>query len=126
MNDTQISKALALAIGWTPQQIGLDPTESNVYVNVSANPVWRKEWRSFDYRDWNVIGPIAERYGAFPAVKCDGNFKRNKAQGYPTATGWELFMCDYPRSTEQNGKWLHYEADTPQRAIALAVIGAKK
>jgi hypothetical protein len=55
----------------------------------------------FDYRDWRVIGPIAARYDCFPS------------SGYPQ--GWRSSAnccCVY--------------ADTPQKAIALAVIGAKK
>jgi len=63
--------------------------------------VWTgHSWRIFDYRDWNVIGPIAEKYDHFP------------------------------RKSETLGWWLPHSHvggfhDTPQKAIALAVIGAK-
>jgi hypothetical protein len=58
--------------------------------------------RIFDYRDWNVIGPIAERYDCFPIHLRDVWNSRFMWRG----TG--------------------VIADTPQKAIALAVIGAKK
>ena len=80
MNDLEISKALALAIGWTGGA-----------------------WKMFDYRDWNVIGPIAERFDAFP-------------KKLASMEGWWADVF---------GKDARF-ADTPQKAIALAVIGAKK
>jgi len=87
MTDLEISKALALAIGWKKDDIAMFSNEMEV---------WSGGWRTFDYRDWNVIGPIAERYDCFP--------------------------------TKMNGGWycLDEYADTPQKAIALYVIGAKK
>jgi hypothetical protein len=65
-------------------------------------------WRAFDYRDWNIIGPIAERYAAFP----------NKMPYMITqfAPGWAASTSTGP----------YVEADTPQQAIALAVIGSRK
>lgn len=93
MTDLEISKALALAIGWPAEDItdNLDPPQ--VFTPLVG-------WRVFDYRDWDVIGPIAARYDCFPfqlrvGIWCTDNF------GY------------------------HYEA-TPQKAIAMAVIGAAK
>jgi len=62
--------------------------------------VYKGSWRVFSHCDWNVIGPIAARYDCFPS------------NSYPK--GWRSFApccCVY--------------ADTPQKAIALAVIGAK-
>ena len=105
MTDLEISKALALAIGWK---------ESALYVNhygalqidisntTEPNPIWAV----FDYRDWNVIGPIAEKYNAFPL-------------GHSHNRGWLSNRAPL-------GCAHLYYADTPQKAIALAVIGAKK
>ena len=98
MTDIEISKALALAIGWPKHQVAFHDDMWEVMVQVEMNPFG---WRVFDYRDWSVIAPIAERYDCFPH-KSD-------------ALGWFI-----PHSF-----WKGY-ADTPQKAIALAVIGAKK
>ena len=98
MTDTEISKALALAIGHHKFDIRVNALTGNVLVLDKVLPNY--VWRVFDYRDWNVIGPIAERYDCFPH-KSD-------------ALGWFI-----PHSF-----WKGY-ADTPQKAIALAVIGAK-
>jgi len=92
MTDLEISKALALAIGWKKDVIAVFSNEMEV---------WSGGWRIFDYRDWNVIGPIAERYNCFPSH---------------TWGHWE--SCVNYGSI--------YAEDTPQKAIALAVIGAKK
>lgn len=93
MNDIEISKALALVIGW------------NVLNNKYCQDCWvwtGGNWKIFDYRDWNVIGPIAERYRCFPL-----------GTGSQWASRTGTHVCMY--------------ADTPQRAIAMAVIaGAKK
>lgn len=99
MTDLEISKALALAIGWKLTDVIWH--ENKVEVWWYDLDAWEFEWRTFDYRDWNVIGPIAERYDCFPH-KSD-------------ALGWFI-----PHSF-----WNGY-ADTPQKAIALAIIGAKK
>ena len=92
MTDLEISKALALAIGW-----------KKVSFYGDAAIVWfdNRYWRIFDYRDWNVIGPIAERYDMFP-------YKWKDEAWTCRATAYDIY------------------ADTPQKAIALAVIGAKK
>ena len=92
MTEIEISKALALAIGWkrmlpNPEADGLKQCW-----------VWTgHSWRIFDYRDWNVIGPIAARYRMFPQ---------------PYMSKWNV------------RGWSDTIADTPQKAIALAVIGA--
>ena len=96
MTDLEIDKALALAIGW--KRILPNPEADGL----KQCWVWTGSvWRLFSHKDWNVIGPIAARYDCFPA------------NGYPQ--GWRSSAhccCVY--------------ADTPQKAIALAVIGAKK
>jgi hypothetical protein len=108
MTDLEIDKALALAIGWMPEQM---IEEAYLLDGVTAGYLklnyGRNGWRVFSHRDWNVIGPIAERYDCFP-------FRiRSKEEDF--------------------GKWnvVSRENDimaaSPQRAIALAVIqGAKK
>ena len=92
MTDLEISKALALAIGW--DDLWVDK-HGQLWVGLKSEELHEG---IFNYRDWNVIGPIAERYESFP---------------YKTVSmGW-VSKCNY--------------ADTPQKAIALAVIiGAKK
>jgi len=86
MTDLEISKALALAIGWKKDDIAMFSNEMEV---------WSGGWRTFDYRDWNVIGPIAERYNFFPQRA----FYQWQVRG-----------------------WTDTLADTTQKAIALAVI----
>jgi hypothetical protein len=63
--DLEISKALALAIGWDKYIV----TEGKLRV---PRCVKQWSWQVFDYRDWNVIGPIAERYDCFPMRASDG------------------------------------------------------
>jgi hypothetical protein len=96
MIDIEISKALALAIGWKPEQIRINADEILMLQATDAHFA-----RPFDYRDWTVIAPIAERYDYFP-------------NRHPN--GWRVLFTE---NFEQ--------CDTPQKAIALAVIaGAKK
>lgn len=91
MTDLEINKALALAIGWP-------------FVSIFNDSVWVSDdyWLApFDYRNWNVIGPIAERYDCFPTKNTDG-----------------LWVMDI---------WNDVPELSPQKAIALVVIqGAKQ
>ena len=97
MSDLEISKALALAIGWVHVEESCETHGPQIYVRETNTYA---PWNIFDYRNWNVISPIAERYDCFPY--------RNYEEQW--ATGWGDAV-----------------ADTPQKAIALAVIeGAKK
>lgn len=97
MTDLEISKALALAIGWHKSQVHW--FTYGVYIQRQENGCWVVD--EFDYRDWAVAGPIAEKFDCFP----------KKINGM-----WEV-----PHSGEI------YRADTPQRTIALAVIqGVRK
>jgi len=95
MTDIEISKALALAIGW--DDLWVDK-HGQLWVGLKSEELHEG---IFNYRDWNVIGPIAERYYAFPFY--------NKVRKQWTT--WQGFWAS---------------EDTPQKAIALAVIGAKK
>jgi len=102
MTDLEISKALALAIGWAPEQVFFYPATGQVDI-VVEDEAENIEWAQiFDYRDWNVIGPIAERYDCFPLKAGDSWLSR-------------YLWCG-----------CGVRADTPQKAIALAVIAAKK
>ena len=94
MTDIEIDRALALAIGWRKT---CESTKTFWVVEDSGNR------RVFSHRDWNVIGPIAERYNCFPLRLRGG--------------AWEAIS---------RGKYKlgFVKSDTPQKAIALAVIGA--
>lgn len=96
MNDLEISKALALAIGWKPEQMFIeDGWRLRCYRNDR-----QFSWQVFDYRDPAVIWPIAAKYNLFP---------------YKLHTGWEAvrYLPDL-------------KADTPEKAAALAVIRSVK
>lgn len=120
MTDLEISKALALVIGYPLHHIRRYGVGSiNFNIGAGIVQVFRPDevygpdrtefsylWRTFDYRDWSVIGPIAARYDAFPQRVRMGELSDWTAAAY-------------------GSKWA--DADTPQKAIALAVIeGAKK
>ena len=67
MNNTEISRRLALAIGYRPQ----DVIVSGEVVLVRRDFDFEGErvtygWRLFDHTDRAVIYPIAERYKIFP------------------------------------------------------------
>ena len=109
MTEIEISKALALAIGWTE-----DLTDAEGFIDPDIRTVgeFRGEpehvevwfdgaWRTFDYRDPTVLWPIAERYNAFPLELRAGH--------------WGLLY--FGRA---------YSADTAAKAVALAVIGMAK
>lgn len=107
--DMEISKKLALAIGYRPEHVRVSLV-GTIHVfrprseaHLVGNPALKSAilWGTFDYRWWDVIGPIAEKFDCFP-IRFD-------------ATRWEVY----------NGGVIH--ADIPQRAIALAVIqGVRK
>jgi hypothetical protein len=102
MTNLEISKALALAIGWDEYLI-TTYTTGNLYVHYVDFDGVLGCGKRFDYRDWNVIGPIAEKYNCFP-------------RKYTVGPKWFVLSS--------NGTCR--DADTPQKAIALAVIGAMK
>jgi hypothetical protein len=56
MTDNEISRDLALAIGWKHVSCGWSQCE------VCDG----HGWRVFDYRDWSVISPIAAKFDCFP------------------------------------------------------------
>ncbi len=96
MTDLEISRALARAIGWREDQIV-----------VIRDRIFIKGMLLFDHADWQVAAPIAERFDCFPSKACSSNHVGE----------WYTPVGDIA-----NGVY----ADTPQKAIALAVIeGAK-
>lgn len=99
MTDIEIDKTLALAIGWHPEQLW----DRETYLLLPMRFDGFEHWQRFSHRDWNVIGPIGERYDCFPV----------ESVGKKQWASWVDGPVTY--------------ADTPQKAIALAVIhGANK
>lgn len=101
MIDIEINKALALAIGWKPEQIIEYEGQSYIGLPVVFNGPGIK---LFDYRFTSVIWPISERYKCFPSVVVMG---KNRGK-------WMAFLDDHCVT-----------ADTAAKAAALAVIGRK-
>ena len=97
MTELEISKALALAIGWKPKDIRC--TITTVFV-MTEYPGYFPQEEIFNYDNWSVIGPIAERYDAFP-------YERNNRSWMTYSSKFHIYGP---------------EAETPQKAIALAVI----
>ena len=120
MNDIEISKALALAIGWKPRKIGQGQVNGvpmigiNEQASSGANSSTFFDKRAggwcveFDYRDPAVIWPIAERYNAFPYL-----LKSRHKKG---------FWCI--QQAVGTAKYKEYIADSAAKAVAIAVIGA--
>ena len=103
MTDLEISQALALSIGWQQalrSSQGIVVQTHREHDRVKSNGRWLYHWRVFDYRDWAVIGPIAERYDCFP-------FRTR--EGYWIA--WNSSVSTW---------------DTPQKAVAMAIINGAK
>ena len=97
MTDAEISRRLALAIGWP-----------NVSIHRLTDSVWVSSKtegpETFDYRDHAVIWPIAERFDCFPWLVAP-----NARDPWASKLGL---------TTEH--------ADTAAKAVALAVIKAKE
>lgn len=98
MNDAEISRKLALAIGW--EVLPVEHGDEGVMVVDHANQVDRY----FDYRDPAVIWPIAERFDCFPYKTMHGLWS---ASAFLPGNGLRAAM-----------------ADTAAKAVALAVIKA--
>jgi hypothetical protein len=92
MTELELNRKLALAIGWREDQMRVVHGELQVAFCPEI-PIFM--WEEFDHTDWQVAGPIAESRNMFP---CQDN-----------AGKWS------------SDCWIT-EADTPQRAIALAAI----
>ena len=99
MKDFEISKALALAIGWREDEFEYWFHDKTLVCKGERTDGF--SFREFNYLHWNVIGPIAARYGL---TVC---FMENIAWHPHCSPG--------------------HKGSTPQKAIALAVInGANK
>lgn len=103
MTDLEIDKALALAIGWSRDCITLNTGVVRCYY--PKQTAYDSSWHVFSHKDWNVIGPIAEKYNVFPY----------KLHGIDCHGGWNVISSG-----------IDYIGGTPQRAMALAVIGGAK
>lgn len=105
MTDAEISRRLALAIGWREDQDDPDVIiEFNCkdWDQAARCKVWFDDsWREFDYRDPAVIWPIAERFNAFPVASSFG------------------YWFAYDDITNAKG-----EGSTAAKAVAIAVIKA--
>lgn len=100
MTHQLINSKLSKAIGWPKRQARIDGDgEVRLLVHIPGH--YGPLWRVFDYRDWRTIGPIAQRYDCFPMRTPDGK--------------WFALVKD-GRTSDCT--------DTPQEAIALAVIVA--
>lgn len=98
MKNRTINIKLLKAIGWRSEDI-----RTPDWLRDAVMLRWCGGERIFDYTNWYDIAPIAERYDCFPM------------RGFHSA---------WATATENGGSG---EADTPQKAIALAVInGATK
>jgi len=122
MTDLEISKALALAIGW--KEADIDVSGSAVYVCFEVATLTRPAtWRIFDYRNPTVIWPIAERYGFFPSGISTGDYLAAEKKGHGIYRSWECLRWHYETIKGKARGWVRYEADTVAKAVALAVIG---
>lgn len=106
MTDIEINRALALAIGWTEDQMLVDVLSGGQRILNIRYPAGGL-WRVFDYTDWRVIGPIAQRYNCFP-------------------TRFGLAQMWWPPQVVRGRDIGAIMFDTPQKAIAMAVIERAK
>jgi len=104
MTELEINRKLAIAIGWREDQMWENRDyPGTLYIQYDRLLMGG---RAFSFESWLVAGPIAEKFDCFP----------NKAQSAKHIGEWYAPVGDIA-----NGVY----ADTPQRAIALAVIGAR-
>ena len=102
MTDLEISKALALAIGWPTEAFCLDPTEKTLWLCLHFYKATEQAtWRVFDYRDPTIIWLIAERFDCFP-------FKSIKDDD-------EVWCAE--------GQFARFYESCSKKAVAMAVIG---
>lgn len=103
----EISRRLALAIGWPESKLYSEGDGSFVSINISDMPPI-KIWRDFDYRDELIAWRVAERFNCFPYALRENDGK---------LTGrWNAWVS--------LGKDI--QADTAALAVAMAVIKAKE
>ena len=100
MKDKELSRQLALAIGWDARDILVYHSIDRVSVRVRQHT-----WRVFDYKDWGVVGPLVKHY--------------------------DIMIYIILSPSKHAGKWnaltvRDHIADSPQQAIALAVIDIER
>lgn len=110
MTDPEISKKLAIAIGWPEKDVFITAGKCLVDTHdlrnkVKINNYWMHGCRVFDHKAWDVAGPVAQVYNCFPNLASAGT--------WVTTLG------------AKNKPWPFYGSHAPQTAIALAVIGAQ-
>lgn len=105
MTDAQISRKLALAIGYRPEDVRTAPDAVKV-VEVNRPCIYGDSWYRFDYDSPDVIWAVAERFDCFPYLLTrDGT--------------WRAVFKD------RDGLYMtEAQADTAAKAVALAVIAA--
>jgi hypothetical protein len=92
MTDLEISKALALAIGHSKAHVSVLGETPAVWVQTIPRMAW--SIRVFDYRDWDIIGPIAEKFDCFPVQDREplGRrslcVRRHPAEGHRVGCDW--------------------------------------
>lgn len=101
-SDAEISRRLALAIGW-PEEAFYKGGDGS-FVALALLHSGGCSWKEFDYRDPAVIWQIAERFDCFPTF-------------HAVSDTWAVGL----------GQWMaHEDCDTAAKAVALAVIKAKE
>jgi hypothetical protein len=98
VDDAAVNLRLASAIGWLADEIAAQDGQC----------VLGADRRPFDYRDPSCIWLIAKRCDMWPSSLMDGGGR---------VIGYELLWWDYKRS-----QWEHTNANTPELAVAMAVI----
>jgi len=115
MTNLEIDKALALAIGWTAEQMKIYSNDTVWLKDPNSAKLFKDEipflpWRKFSHKDPAVIWPIAERFAAFPYPL-----------PYPIGgkpEKWDVLLInDYMPGLSVS--------DNPATAVALAVIEKK-
>lgn len=99
MTETEINKALALKIGYLPEHVNV---AKDGLVSVCRTAFFGRYWSQFDFMDWHTIMPVAVKYGL------------------------DLLCSEYGSSLAGFPWGEKAMAPTLQRAIALAVLGAKE
>jgi hypothetical protein len=107
LEHADISRRLALAIGWPEYRIGNDSWGA-VFITSGANlPIGK----FLDYRDFSVIWPIAEKFNAFPRASLASN---------------GVLWFARVRGPIQRPTFEFSKGETAALTVALAVIKAKE
>lgn len=69
-----LSRRLALAIGYTPEDVRICKDGTEHWCEVRWPLTWWSGWWVFNYRDPDVIWRVAERYDVFPTRLADARW----------------------------------------------------